>query len=111
MRTFVHEQLPTRVVFGAGSFDRLAEEMARLGLKRAMVLSTPGQRRLAEEAARRLGVATAGIHAEAVMHVPVETARTAREQARRIAADCAVAVAAARPSASARRSRSTAACR
>ncbi len=92
MRTFVHEQLPTRVVFGAGSFDRLAEEMARLGLKRAMVLSTPGQRWLAEEAARRLGVATAGIHAEAVMHVPVETARTAREQARRIAADCAVAV-------------------
>jgi alcohol dehydrogenase class IV len=57
-----------------------------------MVLSTPGQRRLADEASRRLGVATAGIHAEAVMHVPVETARAGREAARRLAADCAVAI-------------------
>jgi maleylacetate reductase len=92
MLNFIYEQLPVRVVFAGGSFDRLAEEVERLGLKRAMVLSTPGQRRLAEEAAKRLGVATAGIHAEAVMHVPVETARLARETARRLAADCLVAV-------------------
>jgi maleylacetate reductase len=92
MLHFTYEQLPVRVVFGAGSFDTLAEEVARLGLKRAMILSTPGQRRLAEEAQKRLGVATAGIHAEAVMHVPIETARAARETARRLAADCAVAV-------------------
>jgi maleylacetate reductase len=92
MLNFAYEQLPSRVVFGSGSFDKLAEEIGRLGLKRAMILSTPGQRRLAEEAAKRLGVATAGIHAEAVMHVPVEVARAAREQARRIAADCAVAI-------------------
>jgi maleylacetate reductase len=92
MHSFVFEQLPSRVVFGVGSFDRLAEEIAKLGLKRAMVLSTPGQRRLADEASKRLGVATAGIHAEAVMHVPVETARIARETARRLAADCAVAI-------------------
>jgi maleylacetate reductase len=92
MLTFTYDQFPIRVVFGAGSFDRLPEEVARLGLKRAMILSTPGQRRLADEAAKRLGVATAGIHAEAMMHVPVETARAARETARRLAADCAVAI-------------------
>jgi maleylacetate reductase len=92
MRAFTYEQLPSRVVFGAGSFDRLADEIKRLGLKRALVLSTPGQRRLADEAAKRLGLATAGIHAEAVMHVPVETARIARATARRLAADCAVAI-------------------
>lgn len=92
MLTFTYDQLPVRVVFGAGSFDKLAEEVGRLGLKRAMVLSTPGQRRLAEEAQKRLGVATGGIHAEAVMHVPVETARLARETARRLAADCLVAI-------------------
>ncbi len=92
MLTCTYEPLPIRVVFGAGSFDRLAEEVGRLGLKRAMILSTPGQRRLADEAAKRLGVATAGIHAEAVMHVPVETARAARETARRLAADCVVAI-------------------
>jgi maleylacetate reductase len=92
MLTFTYDQFAIRVVFGAGSFDRLAEEVERLGLKRAMILSTPGRRRLADEAAKRLGVATAGIHAEAMMHVPVETARAARETARRLAADCAVAI-------------------
>lgn len=92
MHRFVYDQLPSRVVFGAGFFDRLPEEVERLGAKRAMILSTPGQRKLAEEAARRLGVATAGLYAEAVMHVPVETARAAREAARRLAADCVVAV-------------------
>jgi maleylacetate reductase len=92
MRRFVHEQWPSRVVFGAGSIDRLAEEVKQLGAKRAMVLSTARQRRLADEAVRRLGVATAGIYAEAVMHVPVETARAAREAARRLAADCTVAI-------------------
>jgi maleylacetate reductase len=92
MRAFTYEQLPSRVVFGAGSFDRLADEIKRLGLKRALVLSTPGQRRLADEAAKRLGLATCGIHAEAVMHVPVETARIACATARQLAADCAVAI-------------------
>lgn len=92
MRSFVYDQLPSRVAFGVGSFDGIAGELEKLGLKRAMVLSTPGQRRLADEAAKRLGVATGGIYAEAVMHVPIETARAARETARRLAADCTVAV-------------------
>ena len=92
MRSFVYDLLPSRVVFGPGTIDRLAGEVKALGAKRALVLSTPGQRKLADEASRRLGVATAGIHAEAVMHVPVETARAARETARRVAADCIVAI-------------------
>jgi alcohol dehydrogenase class IV len=92
MRSFVYEQLPSRVVFGEGSIESLAAEVKQLGAKRAMVLSTPGQRRLADEVTRRLGVATAGVFAEAVTHVPVETARAARETARRLAADCAVAI-------------------
>ncbi len=92
MRSFVYDLLPSRVVFGPGTIDRLADEVKALGAKRALVLSTPGQRKLADEVSRRLGVATAGIYAEAVMHVPVETARAAREMARRIAADCIVAI-------------------
>ena len=92
MQSFVYEQLPSRVIFGVGTIDRLPEEVEKLGAKRAIILSTPGQRRLADEAARRLGVATGGIYAEAVMHVPVETARAARETARRLAADCTVAI-------------------
>ena len=92
MRSFTYDQLPARVIFGVGSIERLADEVSRLGAMRALVLSTPGQRRLGEEGAHRLGALSAGIYAEAVMHVPAETARAALEVTQRIAADCLVAV-------------------
>jgi maleylacetate reductase len=92
MRSFVYDQPATRVIFGMGSLDRLAEEVKRLNAHRAIVLSAPEQRADAEEAARRLGDMTAGIYAEAVMHVPIETARAAREIARQLDADCYVAI-------------------
>ena len=38
------------------------------------------------------GERSAGVFARAVMHVPIETARAARDEARRVHADCAVAV-------------------
>ena len=72
--------------------DRVAEEVKRLGAKRAMVLSTPEQRREAEEVARGLGELSADVYAEAVMHVPIETACAAREEAKRRNADCYVAI-------------------
>jgi maleylacetate reductase len=92
MRSFVYDQLPARVIFGAGSIARLAEEVRRLGVTRALVLSTPAERALAEDAARRLGDLACGVYAEAVMHVPVETARAAIAAARRLAADGAVTI-------------------
>ena len=92
MHAFIYDQPAARVVFGVGSFDRLAEEVNRLGATRAIVLSTPEQRKDAEEGARRLGDLAAGIFAEAVMHVPIETARAAREMARSFDADCCVAI-------------------
>lgn len=92
MRSFVSEQLPVRVVFGAGALAELAPEVARLGASRALVLSTPGRRAQAEAVAARLGERCAGVFAGAVMHVPVEVARAARETASRLGADLAVAV-------------------
>jgi len=92
MQSFTFDQPATRVIFGVGAFDRLADEVRRLGLKRALVLSTPEQREDAEEAARRLGDLAAGIFPHAVMHVPIETAREARDTARRLDADCCVAI-------------------
>src|ERR1700720_390017 len=89
---FVYDQPATRVIFGIGSLDRVAEEVKRLGAKRAMVLSTPEQRREAEEVARGLDELSADVYAEAVMHVPIETARAAREEAKRRNADCYVAI-------------------
>jgi maleylacetate reductase len=92
MQAFVYDQPSIRVIFGVGALDRLPDEVARLGARRALVLATPEQRKDADEAARRLGGAAAGVYAEAVMHVPIETARAARETARRLQADCCVAV-------------------
>lgn len=92
MRSFSYNQLPGRVVFGVGALAELPREIGRLGATRALVLSTPEQRAQAEDVARRLGSRAAGIFAHAVMHVPVETARAAREEAKRIGADCAVTI-------------------
>jgi maleylacetate reductase len=92
MRDFVYDQLACRVVFGAGAFDTLATEVDRFGLSKLLVLSTPGQVKLAEEAARRLGSRAAGLYPHAKMHVPIETAQAARAEARRLGADGAVAI-------------------
>lgn len=92
MRSFVYNGQPGRVVFGAGALAQLGAEIEALGAKRALVLSTPEQRASAERVADLLGTRAAGIFARAVMHVPIETAREAREVARQSGADCAVAV-------------------
>ncbi len=92
MRAFVYNSQPSRVVFRTGALDQLGTEIERMGAHRALVLSTPEQRGSAEEVARRLGSRSAGIYDKAVMHVPLETADTARAVARELNADCCVAV-------------------
>jgi maleylacetate reductase len=92
MQSFVYDALPGRVVFGVGSLDGIADEVARLGVAKALVLATPPQREQAEDVSRRLGAASAGVFAEAEMHVPIEVAGRARDEARRLGADCCVAV-------------------
>ena len=89
---FVHNSHPGRVVFGAGSLDHLDREISLLGAGRALVLATPEQGAQAEHLAKRLGKRCAGVFAKAVMHVPIETAREAREEAARLNADCAIAI-------------------
>jgi alcohol dehydrogenase class IV len=91
-RDFVYTGHAVRVVFGAGSLNHLEREIGALGARRALVLATPEQAGAAEDIARRLGAACAGVFAQAVMHVPIETARAARAQAARVGADCAVAI-------------------
>jgi maleylacetate reductase len=92
MKNFVYNAHAARVVFGPGALSQLSPEIERLGARRALVLSTPEQRVSAERIADLLGVRAAGIFDRAVMHVPIETAREAREVARTLGADCAVAI-------------------
>jgi maleylacetate reductase len=92
MLQFSYEPQPMRVVFGAGRLDQLADEIVRLGATRVLVLSTPGQRQLAERAAALLDERAVGVHAGAVMHVPLDVAELARAEATRLRADSCVAI-------------------
>jgi maleylacetate reductase len=90
--SFVYIAQPARVVFGAGVLAQLPAEIEQLGARKALVLCTPEQRASGERVAGLLGAKAAGVFDRAVMHVPIETAREAREVARQLGADCAVAI-------------------
>ena len=92
MKNFVYIGRPARVIFGAGSLQRLEAEIDALGARKALVLSTPEQRASAERVASLLGARAVGVFDRAVMHVPIETAREARAVAAKLGADCAVAI-------------------
>jgi maleylacetate reductase len=70
-----------------GARGRLPQEADRVGIRRILVLSTPEQRDTAEAVAASLGDRVAGLFPRAVMHVPIEVAHDAREEAARLGAD------------------------
>src|SRR5688572_12374516 len=85
---FVHDVTPQRVVFGGGAVAQIAEEAARLGLARALVVATPGSgARLGARIVGLLGDRAAGLHAQAVMHVPIAVANAGIDAARAAKAD------------------------
>src|SRR3954465_1474630 len=88
MRAFTFDQPTYRVIFGAGSMAQLPAEIERLGARRVLLISTPAERPMAEDAARRLGAIAVGVFSDAVMHHPIETVHAARDRAREAGADC-----------------------
>jgi alcohol dehydrogenase class IV len=68
---FAYEALPYRVVFGEGTLAHAADEADRLGIKRALVLSTPQQLADGSKLGSVLGHRLAAEFHEAVMHTPV----------------------------------------
>ena len=90
--TFEFPGLSARVVFGAGSIERLPGELDRIGLRRVVVISTPGQQQLAKDVAARLGERGAGTYSRAVMHVPVAVGAAAVAHVREVGADGCVTV-------------------
>lgn len=89
---FTYESLPMRVRFGRGAVAELGRELDELAVERVLVLSTPQQVDLAHAVAKAIEHRAVGVHAEARMHVPVETAEAAASEARRLGADACVAV-------------------
>lgn len=92
MHNFTYHAQSSRVIFGAGSLQHLTREIAALGATKALILCTPEQVDIARRVADLIGSRAAGIFDRAVMHVPIETARDAQALARRLGADCAVAI-------------------
>ncbi len=75
--TFAYCSQQYRVLFGAGTSARLGEEAERLGIKRALVLTTPEQQDLGHRLGASLGDRLAGAFAGARMHTPVEVTNEA----------------------------------
>ncbi len=87
MRDFAATLNPVRVRFGTNMDWAVAEEVARLGLARVLVLSTRPQAEAASVLAQGLGALCCGLFAGAVMHTPVEVTEAALAEAERLGAD------------------------
>lgn len=87
---FTYDVLPVRVLFGRGTVSQLADEIGRLGHKRAMVLTTPQQEEHGIRIRRQLGDLAAGVYAGAVMHTPSEVTETAAASMAGMGADCVI---------------------
>jgi maleylacetate reductase len=92
MHSFEHDTDASRTVFGAGTVSRVRDELTRVGGRRALVLSTPGQRALAEQVAAVLGDAGAGVFDGAAPHTPVVVTEAALARVRESGADSVVSV-------------------
>jgi maleylacetate reductase len=87
---FLYQSAPLRVRFGAGSLGQAGEEIAAIGGKRALILSTPFQKEDADRLAVQLGPLAAGVFAEARMHTPVDVTARALAAYATSGADCIV---------------------
>ncbi|MGR3436671.1 MAG: maleylacetate reductase [Shimia sp.] len=92
MQDFLFPGLPTRVTFGRGTLARVADEIAALGHKRVLVLSTPQQADDARALAGALGTLAGGVHPHAAMHTPVDVTEAAVAAYRDSGATCTVAL-------------------
>jgi alcohol dehydrogenase class IV len=88
----VYNATPPRIIFGKGTFARVADEVAHYSARRALVLSTPGRGELAARTAALLGDACVGILPEAISQVPVELTVRGQARAKELRADCLVSV-------------------
>src|SRR5689334_22344375 len=94
MRSFVQTTGPSRVIFGAGTIERVRDEVVRLGGARVLLLSggSPALRKDVERLREVLGDLLAAEFDGAVMHTPVEVTEQALGLLRERRTDCLVAI-------------------
>lgn len=89
---FDYNGLPSRVVFGAGRRVEVGEELDRLGVKRALVISTADQSKTCADFAAMIGDRLGAIYPGAVMHTPLSTTESAMHQMEQMKCDGILAV-------------------
>jgi alcohol dehydrogenase class IV len=81
-----------RVLFGSGRVADLGAELDRLGIRRALILTTPHQKLQGEEIAAMVGDRAAGVYSGATMHTPIAVTEHAMAQVVLLQADGVVAI-------------------
>ena len=81
MRPFVHDVPASRVVFGSGALGQVGVEVERLGGTRVMLIAGGPEAAFAPAIEDQLGDRIVARFADVTMHVPVEIAHRARDEA------------------------------
>ena len=89
---FSYVALPIRTIFGVGRAAELGEELERLGVRRAMICTTPRGPERYRALIAALGPRAAGVFAGAEPHCPEPVVKAAVERFRALDADGAVAI-------------------
>jgi alcohol dehydrogenase class IV len=92
MYSFTYSALPAKVTFGFGTLSQLGAEIAALGCRRALLLSTPQQAATVAALKTTLGDLAAGVFSGATMHTPVDVTDAAMRVVSDLRADCLVAL-------------------
>ena len=92
MEPFQYVNQANRVIFGEGKRNLAKEEVMNLGIRKALVISTPNQNDFANEIGRILGEFCGHIYADAVQHIPLETVKRTEEIIEKLGIDGLVAV-------------------
>ena len=92
VRSFRYEQEATRVVFGAGTSDRLAEHVEGLHPRRLLIVHGTTGAHLAGRLRQAFGAERAWTFSDIAEHVPAERAERAIATARTVEADTVVAI-------------------
>src|SRR5579862_5515872 len=88
---FSVQGVASKVVFGAGSSGRVAQEVEALGLERVLVVCTEGRYAEATQGTDSLGASRVGVLTLARQHVPTETVAQAAVELERAGADAVLA--------------------
>ena len=89
---FTYTARPGRVLFGRGRLSSLGEELERLGIENAMIVSTADQSELAGDVAATIGRRAGIVYPGAAQHTPTSVTESALQAYRSVSADGIVAI-------------------